>query len=99
MAHITGGGIPENLPRCLGAGKSVEIDTSSWVVPPIFQWLAETGNISEEEMFNTFNMGIGFAIALPSAKAEESRQWFESQGIAAYTIGIAIDGNGTVVTV
>lgn len=99
MAHITGGGIPENLPRCLGAGKSVQIDTRSWVVPPIFQWLAETGNISEEEMFNTFNMGIGFAIAVPSGKAEESRQWFKSQGIAAYTIGIAIDGNGTVVTV
>ncbi|MCP2727137.1 phosphoribosylformylglycinamidine cyclo-ligase [Limnofasciculus baicalensis] len=97
MAHITGGGIPENLPRCLGANQSVQIDSNSWVIPPIFQWLAEAGKVSREEMFNTFNMGIGFAIIVPSATAEDSRKWFESQGIAAYTMGTAINGTGKFV--
>jgi phosphoribosylformylglycinamidine cyclo-ligase len=97
MAHITGGGIPENLPRCLGAGQSVQIDPNSWVIPPIFQWIAQTGQVSVESMFNTFNMGIGFVLLVPPAQAEQTRRWFESQDIAAYTIGEVIEGAGEVI--
>jgi phosphoribosylformylglycinamidine cyclo-ligase len=97
MAHITGGGLPENLPRCLGAGQSVQIDTNSWVIPLIFQWLAEAGQVSIKEMFNTFNMGIGFVLLVPPEQAEQTVSWFESQGVAGYTIGEVVDGNGGVV--
>ncbi len=97
MAHITGGGLPENLPRCLGAGQSVQIDSNSWVIPPIFQWIAETGQVSVESMFNTFNMGIGFVVLVPPAQSEQTRSWFESQDIAAYAIGEVIEGVGEVV--
>lgn len=97
MAHITGGGLPENLPRCLGSGQSVQIDPKSWVAPPIFQWLADAGQLSVETMFNTFNMGIGFVLLVPPEQADQSSRWFESQNIAAYTIGEVIDGAGGIV--
>ncbi|NEO30131.1 MAG: phosphoribosylformylglycinamidine cyclo-ligase [Symploca sp. SIO3C6] len=97
MAHITGGGIPENLPRCLGVGQSVQIEPSSWVIPPIFQWLAQAGDVSAQEMFNTFNMGIGFVLIVSPTQAEQTLSWFESLGIAAYTIGEVIEGTGDVI--
>jgi phosphoribosylformylglycinamidine cyclo-ligase len=97
MAHITGGGLPENLPRCLGSGQSVQVDPKSWVVPPIFQWLAAAGQLSVETMFNTFNMGIGFVVLVPPAQAQQTCRWFESQNIAAYTIGEVIDAPGGVI--
>ena len=92
MAHITGGGLPENLPRCLGANQSVEIDPDSWIVPPIFKWLAEAGQVSQEAMFNTFNMGIGFVVIVPPVMVEQACSWFESQGIEANRIGEVIEG-------
>jgi len=94
MAHITGGGLPENLPRCLGVGQSVQIEPNSWIIPPIFQWLADAGQLTMDTMFNTFNMGIGFVLIVPPAQAEQTRSWFEAQGIAAYIIGEVIDGTG-----
>ena len=97
MAHITGGGLPENLPRCLGANQSVQLDPKSWVIPPIFQWLAEAGEVSAQSMFNTFNMGIGFVVLVPPEQAEETRRWFEAQQVAAYTLGKVIEGTGEVV--
>jgi len=97
MAHITGGGLPENLPRCLGQGQSVQIEPNSWEILPIFQWLAEAGQVSREEMFNTFNMGIGFVVLVSSAQAEKTRRWFESQGVTAYRIGEVVEGSGEVV--
>lgn len=97
MAHITGGGLPENLPRCLGSGQSVQIELNSWVISPIFQWLAQAGQVRVNEMFNTFNMGIGFVVLVPPEQAEQSLQWFESQDVAAYTIGEVIEGAGEVV--
>lgn len=96
MAHITGGGLPENLPRCLGEGLSVRVNPESWDVPPIFQWLAEAGQVRLGEMFNTFNMGIGFVLLVPPIQAEQTRLWFEERGIVAYTIGEAIEGDGRV---
>jgi len=97
MAHITGGGLPENLPRCLGVGQSVQIEPNSWIIPPIFQWLADAGQLTMDTMFNTFNMGIGFVLIVPPAQAEQTRSWFEAQGIAAYLIGEVIEGAGGVV--
>lgn len=97
MAHITGGGIPENLPRCLGAGQSIQIDPNSWSIPPIFQWLAGAGSIGKEAMFNTFNMGIGFVVLVPPDSAQQTIQWFQSQEIAAYAIAQVITGSGNIV--
>jgi phosphoribosylformylglycinamidine cyclo-ligase len=94
MAHITGGGLPENLPRCLGAGQSIEVDSQRWTTPPIFDWLAKTGGIDRLEMFNTFNMGIGFVLLAPPAQAEQIIQWFVSQDLPAWAIGQVVTGNG-----
>ncbi|GFZ92145.1 phosphoribosylformylglycinamidine cyclo-ligase [Okeania sp. KiyG1] len=87
MAHITGGGLPENLPRCLPKGMSIDIDKSSWDIPPIFKWISAVGNVEEEAMFNTFNMGIGFVVLVSPTQAEITINWFASQGIKAYCIG------------
>lgn len=96
MAHITGGGIPENLPRCLSAGQSVHVTPNSWTIPPIFQWLAAAGSVSLKEMFNTFNMGIGFVLIVPAEVAEQTIKRFQSEEIAAYTVGEVISGSGRV---
>ena len=69
MAHITGGGLTENLPRILPEGTRVSIDRMAWVVPPIFRFLAEKGGVSEAEMYRTFNMGIGLVLVCAAADA------------------------------
>lgn len=97
MAHITGGGLPENLPRCLGADQSIQINPSRWLIPPIFQWICQTGQVSPSVMFNTFNMGIGFVVLVPPAQADQTVEWFESQEIAAYAIGEVIAGSGNLI--
>ncbi|NEN94778.1 MAG: phosphoribosylformylglycinamidine cyclo-ligase [Moorea sp. SIO3I7] len=97
MAHITGGGIPENLPRCLGAGQSVQIYPNSWVIPPIFQWLAHTGQVSPQAMFDTYNMGIGFVLIVPQQQVEQTLTSFNSQQVNACKIGEVIPGDGGVV--
>jgi phosphoribosylformylglycinamidine cyclo-ligase len=96
MAHITGGGIPENLPRCLGTGQSIRVNPNRWSIPPMFQWLATAGSVSPAAMFNTFNMGIGFVLIVPPNSAQQTIQWFQSQDIAAYAIGEVITGDGRV---
>lgn len=93
MAHITGGGLPENLPRCLGEGKSLEIKADSWKIPPVFKWLAQVGCVNSSAMYNTFNMGIGFVVILPRLQAQQTISFFESYDIAAYNIGEVISGN------
>jgi phosphoribosylformylglycinamidine cyclo-ligase len=70
MAHITGGGIPENLPRCLPAGLTVDVNYDAWERPEIFNKLQQAGDIAEEEMRNVFNCGIGFCLVVPSDVAE-----------------------------
>ncbi|MBC6417697.1 MAG: phosphoribosylformylglycinamidine cyclo-ligase [Prochloron sp. SP5CPC1] len=87
MAHITGGGLSENLPRCLNLGQSVEIYPQSWEVPPIFKWIQETGAVGNETMSQTFNMGIGFVVVVPPKQEKTALKWFHSQDIAAYNIG------------
>jgi phosphoribosylformylglycinamidine cyclo-ligase len=97
MAHITGGGLPENLPRCLSANQSVEIDPLSWPVLPVFEWLAQAGNIEANAMFNTFNMGIGFAMVVPKQNAERAIAHFQEQQINAYLMGRIVPGNQTLI--
>jgi phosphoribosylformylglycinamidine cyclo-ligase len=97
MAHITGGGLPENLPRCLGTGRSIKIDPHSWTIPPIFRWLAEAGEVSSNAMFNTFNMGIGFVLVVASDGAQKTLDWFNDRGLKADVIGEAIAGSGELI--
>src|SRR4029077_3741031 len=70
LAHITGGGITENLPRILPEGCAAEVDLQSWSVPPIFRLLQQRGAIAQAEMFRTFNMGVGLVIICASRDAE-----------------------------
>jgi phosphoribosylformylglycinamidine cyclo-ligase len=97
MAHITGGGLPENLPRCLGAGQSVEVIPNSWPVLPIFDWLAQAGDVSPREMFHTFNMGLGMVLLAPEEEVSATLQFFQSQAISASVIGRVIVGAGELV--
>ncbi len=96
MAHITGGGLPENLPRALGENQSIQVNTDSWVIPPIFDWLAEVGSVNKAVMFNTFNMGIGFVLLVPQAHVSQTIEWFNAQEIPAYAIGKVTSGTGTL---
>ena len=97
MAHITGGGLPENLPRCLSADRSIQMDLDSWQIPPAFQWLAEAGNVAQVDMFNTFNMGIGYVIIVPTAAVSQSIAFFKSHQIAAYSIGVVVPGDRSLI--
>ncbi len=97
MAHITGGGLPENLPRCLAEGQSFKIKADSWTIPPVFEWLAQTGSVNSQAMYNTFNMGIGFVLIVPANQAQQTINFFESQNIAAYNVGEVISGNGELI--
>lgn len=97
MAHITGGGLPENLPRCLAANQSVKIHHNSWPSLPIFDWIAEAGQVATADMFNTFNMGIGFVLLLDRTSVDRTIQWFQSQNISAFEIGQVIEGDGKLV--
>ncbi|MEM7773583.1 MAG: phosphoribosylformylglycinamidine cyclo-ligase [Cyanobacteria bacterium P01_A01_bin.37] len=97
MAHITGGGLPENLPRCLAPDQSIDIDTTTWTRPPIFQWIAAEGSVTREAMFNTFNMGIGFVVIVPPEQVEQTIQQFTQQDISAWVIGQVVEGTGEVI--
>jgi phosphoribosylformylglycinamidine cyclo-ligase len=96
MAHITGGGLPENLPRCLGAGQSIAVKPGSWQVLPIFNWLQREGEVSDRDMFHTFNMGVGFVLLVPEAAADQTMAFFKAEGLAAYRIGSVVEGRGQV---
>jgi phosphoribosylformylglycinamidine cyclo-ligase len=97
MAHITGGGLPENLPRCLRADQAIALDPSAWPTSPIFKWLADVGSVKPADMFNTFNMGIGFVVLVSTAQTEQTIAWFESQQIKAYAIGKVIPGDQNLI--
>ncbi len=93
ISHITGGGFIENVPRMMGEGMTAVIDTASYPLPPIFSLMQETGNIPAEEMYNTFNMGIGMIVAVDSAAADEAKAILEEAGETVYKIGTVEAGN------
>ncbi|GHU41208.1 phosphoribosylformylglycinamidine cyclo-ligase [Spirochaetia bacterium] len=87
IAHITGGGFYENMPRCLPEGLSVKIKKSGLTVPPIFSLIAETGNITEHDMFNTFNMGVGMIVIVKAADLNPALNILRKSGEDAYMLG------------
>ena len=87
MAHITGGGIPENLPRCLPEGLKVRVDYNSWRLPIIFQDIMSAGEIPEEEMKRVFNLGIGYCVIVPANTSELTRDIIRDEGINCWEIG------------
>lgn len=87
MAHITGGGLTENLPRVLPDHLAAEIDTTSWQLPEVFQWLQQGGNIQTLEMYRTFNCGVGFILAIPVEKAEQAMNELAASGETVWRIG------------
>lgn len=87
MVHNTGGGFVDNIPRILPKGCKAVLDSSAWKVPPIFPFLMKHGQIPEEEMYRTFNMGIGLLVIVSEAKAEDIRHHFEALGETASIIG------------
>jgi phosphoribosylformylglycinamidine cyclo-ligase len=96
MAHITGGGITENLPRVLPKGTAAAIQLGSWPVLPIFEHLQELGKVPQEEMLRTFNMGMGMLLVVPSAKFKKAQSVLERVGEKFYTIGRIIKGERKV---
>ena len=96
MAHITGGGITENLPRVLPRGTAAAIELGSWPVLPIFEHLQQLGNVAQEEMLRTFNMGMGMLLVVPAAKFKKAQSVLERVGEKAYTIGRIIKGERKV---
>ncbi|MBD2150361.1 phosphoribosylformylglycinamidine cyclo-ligase [Pseudanabaena sp. FACHB-1277] len=99
LAHITGGGLPENLPRCLGAGQAVEVMRHSWQIPAVFQWLQAQGDVPEMDMFNTFNMGIGMAVVVDPPKAAAAIAYFQGQGLTTDRIGQVVAGERSLIFV
>jgi phosphoribosylformylglycinamidine cyclo-ligase len=87
VAHITGGGLPENLPRVLPKDTKVVIDGSAWPRPEIFSWLQEEGQVEEKEMYRTFNCGIGMVLLVPPADTARALEVLASAGETAYVIG------------
>ena len=87
MSHITGGGIPENLPRCLPEGLSVDVDYDSWERPEIFKKIATAGDISEEEMRNTFNLGIGYCLVVHPETVTDIQLRIYEKGLKSWIIG------------
>ncbi len=98
MAHITGGGILENLPRTLGPGQGAVIDRSRWEMSPIFEWFQTLGQVSDDEMFKTFNMGIGFMVVVSAQDLELTLQVLEEFGIRAWDVGKVTDVPGVVIS-
>jgi phosphoribosylformylglycinamidine cyclo-ligase len=95
LAHITGGGITENVPRVLHGSLGAEIDTSSWQQGPVFDWLATTGNIAIDEMRRTFNCGVGMVVAIASKDLEAALESLSESGETAWQIGrVTNDGPG-----
>jgi phosphoribosylformylglycinamidine cyclo-ligase len=96
MAHITGGGITENLPRILPKGVTAQVEIGSWLVLPIFEHLRELGNVPQEEMMRTFNMGIGLIAAIPAAKFTRAKNLLDRAEEKFYVIGRVVKGERRV---
>lgn len=96
LAHITGGGLLENIPRILPGGCGVDLDRGSWEVPAVYRFMAERGRIPEEEMFRVFNMGIGMTVIVPPDAASAVAEMLAAQGQPVNRIGRVVAGEQTV---
>ncbi len=97
IAHITGGGFDENIPRILGEGQGVEVTEGSWEILPVFRLLEKYGKVPHREMFNIFNMGIGMVLAVNEADAPKVVDILSKAGEKASVIGKVVEGNGVTI--
>ena len=97
VAHITGGGFDENIPRILKEGQGIEVKEGSWEILPVFRMLEKYGKIAHREMFNIFNMGIGMVLAVDAAEADKAIEILKSHGERASVIGRVTDKEGVVI--
>jgi phosphoribosylformylglycinamidine cyclo-ligase len=96
LAHITGGGITENLPRVLPRGTAAVIELGTWPVLPIFEHLQKLGNVPEDEMLRTFNMGIGMLLVVPAKKFKKAQILLDRAGEKFYSVGRIVKGDRKV---
>jgi phosphoribosylformylglycinamidine cyclo-ligase len=94
LAHITGGGLTENLPRVLPKGLGATIDLGAWDLPPVFRWLATAGGVAEAEMLKTFNSGIGMVVVADVAKADAVAARLSEAGETVVRLGHVSAGQG-----
>lgn len=97
LAHITGGGLLENIPRILPDTLAAQLDPSSWQMPPVFDWLRDAGNLDDTELWRTFNAGIGMAVIVNAEAAEQVSTILQQAGETVYTIGTVIPRSGDAV--
>jgi len=97
MAHITGGGITENLPRVMPRGTAAVIELGSWPVLPIFEHLQKLGNVEQDEMYRTFNMGLGMLLVVPAKKFKKAETLLDRAGEKFYTVGRIVKGDRKVI--
>ena len=96
MAHITGGGFPDNIPRVLPKAVNAEIDRSTWEVPTIFKFIQNQGKVDRDEMYRVFNMGIGYVVILPKNQLEKATNILKAQHQSYSIIGVIRKGSGVV---
>ena len=94
LAHITGGGLTENLPRVLPEDLGADIDLNSWELPPVFKWMAATGGIAEAEMLKTFNCGIGMILSVSADRADALTEVLAAEGETVTRLGTVTAGAG-----
>jgi phosphoribosylformylglycinamidine cyclo-ligase len=94
VAHITGGGLPGNAPRNLPDGTRAVIREGTWKVPAIFELIEREGGVARDEMYRTFNMGLGLVVALPARSAEAARALLAGRGLASWVVGTVEAGSG-----
>jgi phosphoribosylformylglycinamidine cyclo-ligase len=96
LAHITGGGLTDNIPRILPQGAGVEINKGSWPVLPVFTVMQQIGDVAEGEMYRTFNMGVGMVIVTSPPDVDRVTSHLQKEGAMVYQIGRVINGKGKV---
>jgi phosphoribosylformylglycinamidine cyclo-ligase len=94
LAHITGGGLTENLPRVLPRGLGAAIDLGAWRLPPVFGWLAQAGGVAEAEMLKTFNAGIGMVVVAAAESADDVAARLTDAGETLVRLGEVTEGQG-----
>ncbi len=99
LAHVTGGGLTDNLPRVLPEGTAARIDRGGWTVPPVFEFLRERGGVSEDEMLRTFNMGIGMVAVVAPSFADQLERHLDGAGEPHFRIGEVVKGDRKVIYV
>ena len=94
MAHITGGGLTENIIRVVPEGLGIALESSAWTLPPVFDWLQREGKVAQPEMWRTFNCGIGFTVLLPPHAVAEATRILATHGLASWPIGEVVRASG-----